>query len=140
VITAGVDIGSTSSKVVILEDGKKTLSMVVIPVGSGTSGPSRAFEQSLREADLNRSDIKSVIATGYGRTHFPGADQQITEITCHARGVYELVPGVQTIIDIGGQDAKAIKVGKGGIVSNFIMNDKCAAGTGRFLEVMSGCA
>jgi len=137
VITAGVDIGSTSSKVVILEDGKETLSKVVIPVGSGTSGPTRALEQALREAGLNRSDIKRLIATGYGRTHFPGADQQITEITCHARGVYELVPSVQTIIDIGGQDAKAIKIGKGGNVSSFIMNDKCAAGTGRFLEVMS---
>jgi predicted CoA-substrate-specific enzyme activase len=137
VITAGVDIGSTSSKVVILEDGKEILSKVVIPVGAGSSGPTRAFEQAIREVNLSRGDIQKVIATGYGRTHFPDADRQITEITCHARGVYELVPGVQTIIDIGGQDAKAIGIGKGGTVSNFIMNDKCAAGTGRFLEVMS---
>ncbi|AET69778.1 CoA-substrate-specific enzyme activase, putative [Desulfosporosinus orientis DSM 765] len=136
-ITAGVDIGSTSSKVVVLEDGEKILSKVIIPVGAGSSGPARAFEQSIREVNLSREDLKRVIATGYGRTHFPDADQQITEITCHARGVYELVPGVKTIIDIGGQDAKAIGIGKGGTVSNFIMNDKCAAGTGRFLEVMS---
>lgn len=136
-ITAGVDIGSTSSKVVLLEDGETILSKVIIPVGAGSSGPARAFEQSIREVNLSREDLKRVIATGYGRTHFPGADQQITEITCHARGVYKLVPGVKTIIDIGGQDAKAIGIGKGGTVSNFIMNDKCAAGTGRFLEVMS---
>ncbi|MCB8817652.1 acyl-CoA dehydratase activase [Desulfosporosinus shakirovi] len=136
-ITAGVDIGSTSSKVVVLAEGEKILNKVIIPVGAGSSGPARAFEQSIREVNLSREDIKRVIATGYGRNTFTGADQQITEITCHARGVYELVPGVKTIIDIGGQDAKAIGIGKGGTVSNLIMNDKCAAGTGRFLEVMS---
>ncbi len=137
VITAGVDIGSSSSKVVILRDGKNILGKVVVPVGTGTSGPSRAFEQAMKDAHVQRGDIDLVVATGYGRKNFPDAAQQLSEITCHARGVYELAPGVQTVIDIGGQDAKAIKVGPGGVVTNFVMNDKCAAGTGRFLEVMA---
>jgi predicted CoA-substrate-specific enzyme activase len=137
VITAGVDIGSSSSKVVILDDGKNILGKVVVPVGTGTSGPSRAFEQAMKDAHVQRGDIDLVVATGYGRKNFSDAAQQLSEITCHARGVYELAPGVQTVIDIGGQDAKAIKVGPGGMVTNFVMNDKCAAGTGRFLEVMA---
>lgn len=136
-ITAGVDIGSSSSKVVILEDGKKILNKTIIPVGTGSSGPARAFELALRDSQLTRSEIDWIIATGYGRKTFSHANQQISEITCHARGVYELVPGVHTVIDIGGQDAKAIKIGPGGIVAGFVMNDKCAAGTGRFLDVMS---
>ncbi len=136
-ITAGVDIGSSTSKVVILEDGKNFLGRVVVPVGTGTSGPSRAFEQAMKDANLQRGDIDLVVATGYGRKNFSDAAHQLSEITCHARGVYELVPGVQTVIDIGGQDCKAIKVGPGGVVTNFVMNDKCAAGTGRFLEVMA---
>ncbi len=136
-ITAGVDIGSSSSKVLILEDGKKILNKTVVPVGTGSSGPARAFEQALKDARLSRNDIDWIIATGYGRKNFLDADQQLSEITCHARGVFELVPSVQTVIDIGGQDAKAIKIGPGGTVASFVMNDKCAAGTGRFLDVMS---
>ena len=136
-ITAGVDIGSSSSKVVILQDGANILSKVVIPVGTGTSGPTRSFEQALGEANLERKNIDWIIATGYGRNNFIAADQQLSEISCHARGVFYLLPEVGTIIDIGGQDAKAIKVGPKGTVVNFFMNDKCAAGTGRFLDVMS---
>lgn len=136
-VTAGVDIGSSTSKVVLLENGKRLLGKVVIPIGTGTSGPSRALEQAIKEANLRLSDIDMIVATGYGRNNFPGAAYQLSEITCHARGVYELVPGAQTVIDIGGQDCKAIRVGPGGVVNNFVMNDKCAAGTGRFLEVMS---
>lgn len=136
-ITAGVDIGSSSSKVIILRDGKDILSKVVIPVGTGTTGPSRAFEKALEIADISRSHIDMILATGYGRKNFTAADAQMSEITCHARGVFELDPEVRTIIDIGGQDAKAISIGPGGMVKNFVMNDKCAAGTGRFLDVMS---
>lgn len=105
-ITAGVDIGSSSSKVIILEDGQKVLNKTVVPVGTGSSGPARAFEQALKVSGLSRSDIQWIIATGYGRKNFLAADQQVSEITCHARGVFELVSDVKTVIDIGGQDAK----------------------------------
>ncbi len=136
-ITAGVDIGSSSSKVVILQDDKVVLSKIVVPVGTGSTGPARAFEQALAQAQLERSGIDRIVATGYGRKNFTDADKQISEITCHARGVYELLPSVHTVIDIGGQDAKAIRIGPNGTVGSFVMNDKCAAGTGRFLDVMA---
>ncbi len=135
--TMGVDIGSSASKVVILKDGKEIVAGVVIPVGTGTTGPKRALEQALKDANLNREDILKVVATGYGRNYYKDADEQISEISCHAKGVHFLVPNVRTIIDIGGQDAKAIKLDANGNVMNFVMNEKCAAGTGRFLEVMS---
>lgn len=136
-ITAGVDIGSSSSKVVIMLDGTRILSKAVLPIGTGSSGPVKAFEQALALADLPRRQISYVVATGYGRNHFVEADYQVSEITCHARGVFKLFPDVHTVIDIGGQDAKAISIGANGTVTNFVMNDKCAAGTGRFLDVMS---
>lgn len=136
-ITAGVDIGSSSSKVVILQDGAKILSQTVIPVGAGTSGPSRAFAQALAAAQVHEDQLDYIVATGYGRRTFAAAQQQLSEITCHACGVNALLPEVRTIIDIGGQDAKAIRVHANGTVASFIMNDKCAAGTGRFLDVMS---
>lgn len=136
-ITAGVDVGSSSSKVVIIKDGQNILSKVLIPIGTGTSGPFKAFERALAEANVSRSDIAMIVATGYGRNNFPAATHQVSEITCHARGAYELFPHANTVIDIGGQDAKAIRISPGGAVENFVMNDKCAAGTGRFLDVMS---
>ncbi|MGE5416469.1 MAG: acyl-CoA dehydratase activase [Acidobacteriota bacterium] len=136
-ITAGVDIGSSSSKVVLLEEGQKILSKSVVPIGTGTSGPARAFEQALADADLRREDIALITATGYGRYNFPDSDYQISEISCHARGVFEVLPEAQTVIDIGGQDAKAVRIGSNGTVTSFVMNDKCAAGTGRFLDVMA---
>ncbi|HEX3011360.1 MAG TPA: acyl-CoA dehydratase activase [Syntrophomonadaceae bacterium] len=135
--TMGIDIGSASSKVVILENGHSIAAETVVPVGTGTTGPTRALEEALKQSELKREDIVRTIATGYGRVTFRGADEQISEITCHARGVHFLVPTVRTIIDIGGQDAKAIKLSPQGVVSNFVMNEKCAAGTGRFLEVMA---
>lgn len=135
--TMGVDIGSASSKVVILENGIRIISKVVIPVGTGTSGPARALSEALSIAALKTDDIKSTVATGYGRMTFAGADKQISEISCHARGVLFYIPQAKTVIDIGGQDAKVIKIGPQGNMENFVMNDKCAAGTGRFLEVMA---
>ena len=96
----------------------------------------RVIEEALRRADLSFDDISYVVATGYGRINVPFADKQITEITCHAKGVFNLFPSVRTIIDIGGQDAKGIKIANGKVV-NFVMNDKCAAGTGRFIEVIA---
>jgi (R)-2-hydroxyacyl-CoA dehydratese activating ATPase len=95
------------------------------------------MEQALAQAGISFEKVTYVVATGYGRVNVPFADKQITEITCHARGVYHFFPSVRTVIDIGGQDCKAIKLSPQGKVVNFIMNDKCAAGTGRFLEVIA---
>lgn len=136
-LTMGVDIGSASSKVVILKDGNDILAGVVVPVGTGTSGPARALHQALSTAGVDREELNKVVVTGYGRMTYAGADEQISEITCHAKGVHHLVPTARTIIDIGGQDAKVIKLDEQGYVTNFVMNEKCAAGTGRFLEVMA---
>lgn len=136
-LTMGIDIGSASSKAVILEDGRKKVLSAVVQAGTGTSGPGRLMEELFRGSDLSLDDIRFVVATGYGRFSVPFADKQISEITCHAKGIYSLLPQVRTIIDIGGQDAKAIKLDAKGNILKFVMNDKCAAGTGRFLDVMS---
>ncbi len=132
---AGVDIGSTMTKVVIISDEIKA-SVI------GSTGPehrklaNKVMENALSRAGLSFKDIAYVIATGYGRINVPFADKQVTEITCHARGMYSLLPVAKTIIDIGGQDSKGIKIRDGKVI-DFVMNDKCAAGTGRFLEVMA---
>lgn len=136
-LTMGIDIGSASSKVVILKNGQEILAGAVIPVGTGTTGPARALQQAMAQAGVERNDISRVVVTGYGRVTYQGADEQVSEITCHAKGVHFLIPETRTIIDIGGQDAKVIKLDDKGYVTNFVMNEKCAAGTGRFLEVMA---
>lgn len=138
----GVDIGSSASKAVILDREGQILASAVVNAGTGSSGAERAVEQALEQAGLNEAQIKKCVATGYGRVLFEGADKQITEISCHAKGVCHIQKDAKTIIDIGGQDAKVIRLRDSGTVENFIMNEKCAAGTGRFLEVMSlvlGC-
>lgn len=130
---AGVDIGSTMTKVAIMDEA-------IIASVIGPTGPehrklaNRVMEEALAKAQLSFDEIDYVVATGYGRINVPFADRQITEISCHARGAGYMVPEAKTVIDIGGQDCKAIKV-KEGRVMDFVMNDKCAAGTGRFLEV-----
>lgn len=133
----GVDIGSTASKCVILKDGKEIISSGIIPVGAGTSGPKRAMEEALKEANMTLEDISAIVATGYGRNSLKEANKQMSELSCHAKGASFLFPEAQTVIDIGGQDAKALKISPQGRLINFVMNDKCAAGTGRFLDVMS---
>lgn len=135
--TLGIDIGSTSSKGVILEDGTHIIETATITSGTGTSGPERVFAELYSKSGLNRGDIKSIVVTGYGRMNFKDADKQLSELSCHAKGVSFLIPDARTIIDIGGQDAKALKLDSNGRLLNFIMNDKCAAGTGRFLDVMA---
>jgi len=135
--TMGVDVGSASSKVVILEDGNRTVVAKVVQLGTGSSGPQRVLEEALTESGLKMEDMAKVVATGYGRFSFDKADRQVSEISCHAKGIFHLVPTARTIIDIGGQDAKAIKLDDRGGVSQFFMNDKCAAGTGRFIDVMA---
>jgi len=137
VYTLGIDIGSSSSKAVILADGKDIVSSAAIQVGTGTSGPGRVMEDVFKGTGLTAADIAYTVATGYGRFSVKEADKQISEITCHAKGIFHLIPGARTIIDIGGQDAKAIRLGDNGNILQFYMNDKCAAGTGRFLDVMS---
>lgn len=135
-IVMGVDIGSTSCKAAVM-DGNTILGKIVIPTGTGTSGPKRVVAAVLDLAGLKPEDIQKTVATGYGRIQFTEADKQISEISCHGRGIHFLMPKVRTIIDIGGQDAKAIRLNDKGKVFNFVMNDKCAAGTGRFLDVIA---
>ncbi|CDZ75558.1 Activator of (R)-2-hydroxyglutaryl-CoA dehydratase [Peptoniphilus sp. ING2-D1G] len=137
IYTMGVDVGSTASKGLILKNGKEIMASSVIDVGAGTSGPSRAINAVLEKANLTLDDIDFITATGYGRNSLEEADFQMSELSCHAKGAYFLFPRVHTIIDIGGQDAKALKIGDGGVLENFVMNDKCAAGTGRFLDVIA---
>ena len=133
----GLDVGSASSKVVIMDDDKNIVSYSVVQVGTGSSGPQRALDEALSKVNLKLEDMTKIVATGYGRYAFEKADKQISEISCHAKGIFHLVPTARTIIDIGGQDAKAIRLDGRGMVSQFYMNDKCAAGTGRFLDVMA---
>ena len=135
--TMGIDIGSASSKVVIMKDGKDVVAAEVVQFGTGSTGPQKALEKAYEVSGLKKEDISYTVATGYGRFTFEEADKQISEISCHAKGIYHLVPTARTIIDIGGQDSKAIRLDDKGGIKQFFMNDKCAAGTGRFLEVMA---
>ena len=135
---AGIDSGSTSTDVVILDKNREIISSVIMPTGAGAAnGAERALEEALKQAKLNREDLDAVVTTGYGRTAISDGDKSITEITCHARGAHFLDPRVRTVVDIGGQDSKVIRLNEDGSVKNFVMNDKCAAGTGRFLEMMA---
>ncbi len=132
---AGVDIGSTMTKVVIV--GDKIESSLIGPTGpEHRKLANRVMEEALSLARLTFEDLTYIVATGYGRINVPFADRQITEITCHAKGLHSLLPTVKTVVDIGGQDSKGIKI-QNGKVMNFVMNDKCAAGTGRFLEIIA---
>ena len=133
---AGIDIGSTMTKAVIM-DGDDILSSIIGPTGAEHRRLAhRVMKRVLDRAGILLDDIACIVATGYGRISVPFADKQITEISCHARGVAHLFPEAGTVIDIGGQDSKVIKVAHGRVM-DFAMNDKCAAGTGRFLEVIA---
>jgi predicted CoA-substrate-specific enzyme activase len=124
--------------VVILDRERKIVASVIFPTGAGAKlSGDEALKKALAQANLGRHDIACVVATGYGRDYLNG-DEAITEISCHAKGAFFLDPSVRTVIDIGGQDSKVIKLDDKGGVVNFAMNDKCAAGTGRFLEMMAG--
>jgi predicted CoA-substrate-specific enzyme activase len=133
---AGIDIGSTMTKAVIF--GKEIIASVVGPTGPEHRRlANKVMEEALGKAGLPFQSIGYIVSTGYGRINVPFADKQVTEISCHAKGVASLFPGARTIIDIGGQDSKAITIDAAGKVTNFIMNDKCAAGSGRFIEVIA---
>lgn len=137
IYTLGIDIGSTASKCVVLKDGAEIIGKSLISVGAGTSGPGRAIAQVLEDCGLKQENMTFVLATGYGRNSLKITDKQMSELSCHAKGAHFLFPNVHTVIDIGGQDAKVLHIGTGGALENFAMNDKCAAGTGRFLDVMA---
>jgi predicted CoA-substrate-specific enzyme activase len=137
-VFAGIDIGSLSTDTVIIDGDGSILGYDVSRTGSSSIvAAKKSFDLVLARLGLQAEDISRVVATGYGRVSTPFAHKTITEITCHARGAYALFPGTRTVIDIGGQDSKVIRVGTLGRVDDFAMNDKCAAGTGRFLEVMA---
>jgi predicted CoA-substrate-specific enzyme activase len=132
---AGVDIGSTMTKVVIVD--REIVASYIGPTGAEHRKlANKVMEEALGSANLTFKDLSYIVATGYGRINVPFADRQITEITCHARGLHYLLPTVRTIVDIGGQDSKGISI-KDGKVTSFVMNDKCAAGTGRFIEIIA---
>ena len=133
----GIDLGSTMTKVVIIDGDEKIRARVESHTGAEHRRlANKVMEEALKQAELPFAEIAYVVATGYGRINVPFADRQITELTCHARGVFSLFPSVRTVLDIGGQDAKGLKIKEGKLI-DFVMNDKCAAGTGRFLEVIA---
>lgn len=134
---AGVDIGSLTAKAVVLEDGRIIGTSLVMTGHNSRQAGRNALDLVLKDTGLSESDLEKVIATGYGRLAADFASEQVTEITCHARGAASVHPDAHTVIDLGGQDSKAIAVGENGKVLDFVMNEKCAAGTGRFLEVMA---
>ncbi len=126
------------TKVVIIDESEQLLARVVSHTGAEHRRlANRVMEQALKEAKLSFDEITYLIATGYGRISVPFADRQITELTCHARGVVSIYPSARTALDIGGQDAKGMKLDSKGKLIDFVMNDRCAAGTGRFLEVIA---
>ena len=132
---AGIDLGSTVTKAAITDENGNIIVKVAGPTGAEHRRlANRVMLQAFKEAGLTMDDIAYVVSTGYGRVNVPFADCQVTELTCHARGIGHLFPGAQTAIDIGGQDAKGLKISSGRLV-DFVMNDRCAAGTGRFLEM-----
>ncbi len=134
---AGMDIGSITTETVILKGGE-ILSYGILPTGANSrTAAERCLSSALEKAGLERTDLTSIVTTGYGRASFPQASKMITEITCHARGAFFIRPTTRTVIDIGGQDSKVIRLDERGRNFDFQMNDKCAAGTGRFLEVMA---
>ncbi|GAW93803.1 acyl-CoA dehydratase activase [Calderihabitans maritimus] len=135
---AGIDIGSQTSKAVIINEQKEIVSRWILKTGADARGVAeKIFEQVLSHVGLSKKDVTYCVGTGYGRANIPYADKQITEITCHAKGALYFFPGARSVIDVGGQDSKVIKLDKNGKVLDFSMNEKCAAGTGRFLEVMA---
>ncbi len=136
-VTAGIDIGSLSTDAVLMAGGEVLSHAIVPTLANSEEAAGRAYEEALRKAGLTGDDVSNVVATGYGRSSIDFASKAITEITCHAVGARHLFPEVRSVIDIGGQDSKVIRLSDDGRVEDFAMNDKCAAGTGRFLEVMA---
>ena len=136
-LTAGIDIGSITAKAAILREDELLGTRVIFTGYNAEAAGRRVFEELLAELELAPAAVVRIVATGYGRKSVTMADRAVTEIMCHAAGARFLDPSVRSLIDIGGQDSKAVVMDENGRVTNFTMNDKCAAGTGRFLEVMA---
>ena len=137
-ITVGIDVGSITTKAVVVRDGS-IISEKIAATGYRVQAAADAvFEDVLSFAKLRKADVAAIVATGYGRNRVAFAGRVVTEISCHAAGALFLSPGTRSVIDIGGQDSKVLVMDEQGRVKDFAMNDKCAAGTGRFLEVMAG--
>lgn len=131
---AGVDVGSTQTKAVIIDEHRNIVSRALLDTGANVvKAAEGSFQQALEEANLEPREVEYVIGTGYGRYRVTFGNAQVTEISCHGRGAVQMFPGTRTVVDMGGQDTKAIRVSDSGEIVDFCMNDKCAAGTGRFL-------
>ena len=136
--TAGVDVGSTQTKAVVIDEAKNIVGRALIDTGANVViAAEKAFSQALESAKAEEEEVEYVVGTGYGRYRVTFGNTQVTEISCHARGAIRMFPGTRTVIDMGGQDTKAIRVRPSGEIVDFCMNDKCAAGTGRFLGAAS---
>ena len=130
----GVDVGSTQTKAVIVDDSGRITGRALLDTGANVVvAAERAFQAALADGRLQEQEVSCVAGTGYGRYRVTFGDLQVTEISCHGRGAVHMFPGTRTVVDMGGQDTKAIRVGPAGEIVDFCMNDKCAAGTGRFL-------
>lgn len=134
----GIDIGSLSCDAVLIDSQGQIVAWTVVPTGArNLQAIDRARSEVMQKANVRAADIAGIVATGYGRDRVTDRLASVTEISCHARGISRLIPGARVLIDIGGQDSKAIRMDTAGKVTEFAMNDKCAAGTGRFLEAMA---
>lgn len=136
-IVAGCDVGSLTAKAVILKDGKIVAAEIIKSRPKPEESARDVMNIALSKCGLSISDLQYCVGTGYGRNKIPFVNEAISEIACHGKGAHDLMPTARTVIDIGGQDCKAVKLDKDGNVLKFLTNDKCAAGTGRFLEVMA---
>ena len=137
ILAAGVDIGSTTAKASIIFNDEIHFGPILSTGANPTEAGEKALKEVISKVNVGNIDRKYIVATGYGRVKAPFADETVTEISCHGRGAHYIAPNTHTVIDIGGQDAKAISLGEDGRVIDFALNDKCAAGTGRFLEFAS---
>jgi len=135
---AGVDVGSTQTKAVIIDEDEKIVGRALTDTGAHVvSAAEKAYAMAAEDAGVLEEEIEYVIGTGYGRYRVTFGNDQVTEISCHGRGAVHMFPDTRTVLDMGGQDTKAIRVGLHGEIDDFCMNDKCAAGTGRFLGAAS---
>ena len=131
---AGVDVGSTQTKAVIVDERRRIVARALTMTGAHvTRAAEEAFAEALRAGNLEEEEVEYVVGTGYGRYKVTFGNTQVTEISCHGRGAVQMFPNTRTVVDMGGQDTKAIRVAPTGEMQDFCMNDKCAAGTGRFL-------
>lgn len=137
-IVAGLDIGSVSTKAVLLDSAFNRRGSALIETGARARiAVEKCFQMALDRAHISAHDVSYIVSTGYGRKSVSFSNEDITEISCHAQGIHFLFPNTNIIIDVGGQDSKAIKINEKGRLLSFVMNDKCSAGTGRFMEVMA---